>query len=128
MAMTPAIWSVSLLRAHMHQAVVRAHDNNNDNMAAVHIMLHHRKWLRPMNTCMTVQQTRGRLLCWAALRCAALRCAGQGWAGLGWAGLGWAGLGWAGLGWAVMIHNSSNQMLLQMQSNLSNSMVAQSTY
>jgi len=59
MAMTPAIWSVSLLRAHMHQAVVRAHDNNNDNMAAVHIMLHHHKWLRPMN-----------------------------WAGLGWAGLG----------------------------------------
>jgi len=59
----------------------------------------------------------------AVLGCAALCCAA-----LRWAGLGWAGLGWAGLGWAVMIHNSSNQMLLQMQSNLSNSMVAQSTY
>jgi len=54
----------------------------------------------------------------AVLGCAALCCAA----------LRWAGLGWAGLGWAVMIHNSSNQMLLQMQSNLSNSMVAQSTY
>ncbi len=76
----------------------------------------------------TTNQRQVAVLGCAALCCAALRWAGLGWAGLGWAGLGWAGLGWAGLGWAVMIHNSSNQMLLQMQSNLSNSMVAQSTY
>ncbi len=71
----------------------------------------------------TTNQRQVAVLGCAALCCAALRCAA-----LGRAGLGWAGLGWAGLGWAVMIHNSSNQMLLQMQSNLSNSMVAQSTY
>lgn len=67
-AMDPAIWSLSPSQA---QCAL----SSSDSMAVLHIVLQHERWLRPLNTYITVQHTRGiacAVLCRAVPCCAVL--------------------------------------------------------
>jgi len=68
-AMDPAIWSLSPSQA---QCAL----SSSDSMAVLHIVLQHERWLRPLNTYITVQHTRGIacvVLC-RAVPCRAVLC------------------------------------------------------